>query len=333
MLVVMFVIISCIAQSSFAASGSSDGNVTLTPSKTSVQKGEEFTVTVSQECSDGIIGFEANLEYDTNVFELKNVATAQNWSYLGEGTKLDAMTDNDKTSGDVFTITFLAKSDASTTTSQIKLTEIKLYKTYDDVLNLNEKATTINITADSSDDDNNNDDNNPDENAILSKIEITKAPNKTQYTEGERFSPAGMIISAIYSDETEKQISNYTYSPNGALTTQNKLITFSYQENGVTKTATQTITVTAVAGNNNQNNNDNNNDKNQNKNTNTNTNTNSQNVNKTTNTNNTTNTDATTTKSNLPATGAKTKFILIIVAGLIGIGIVSYMGYKKYKEI
>ncbi len=121
----------------------------------------------------------------------------------------------------------------------------------------------------------------------------------------------------------------------------NKLITFSYEENGVTKSTTQAITVKAKQSNNNNNINTNNNvntSTNQNNNkvanntTKNTTNNTTDNTTKNT-TNNTTNTDASLTNSNLPKTGTETKYILLIVAGLIGVGFVSYIGYRKYKEI
>lgn len=79
----------------------------------------------------------------------------------------------------------------------------------------------------------------------LSSIVITKAPNKTTYTEGEKFSTAGMVVAAKYTDNTQTNITNYTYSPNGELKTSDKTITISYSEGGVTKTVTQNITVQA----------------------------------------------------------------------------------------
>ena len=77
----------------------------------------------------------------------------------------------------------------------------------------------------------------------LTSIKITKAPTKTKYTEGEKFSKNGMVITAAYSDGTTKEITNYSISPSGTLKTTNKKITITYTENSVTKTAEQTINV------------------------------------------------------------------------------------------
>ena len=79
----------------------------------------------------------------------------------------------------------------------------------------------------------------------LNSISITTAPTKTEYTEGEKFDPAGMTVSANYTDGSSKAVTGYTYSPDGALTVSDNKITVSYIEGGITCTAEQAITVTA----------------------------------------------------------------------------------------
>lgn len=70
----------------------------------------------------------------------------------------------------------------------------------------------------------------------LESIEITTPPTKTRYTDGESFDPAGMVVTAHYSDGTTREIpaGQYTWSPNGALAAGNKIILVTYGENGVT---------------------------------------------------------------------------------------------------
>ena len=77
----------------------------------------------------------------------------------------------------------------------------------------------------------------------LQSIAITTAPTKTEYSPGETFDPAGMVVTATYADNSTKAVTGYTWTPNGALTVNNTAITISYTEGGVTKTATQTIGV------------------------------------------------------------------------------------------
>ena len=74
----------------------------------------------------------------------------------------------------------------------------------------------------------------------LEKIEITKTPTKTTYTEGEVFDPTGMEVTATYSDNSQEIVTNYTYTPTEALTTTTTLITVKYEG----KTANLNITVT-----------------------------------------------------------------------------------------
>ena len=77
----------------------------------------------------------------------------------------------------------------------------------------------------------------------LVSIAITTAPTKTAYKYGEKFSSAGMAVTATYNDNSTRVVSGWTYSPTGNLTLSNTVITVSYTEGGVTKTTTQAITV------------------------------------------------------------------------------------------
>lgn len=77
----------------------------------------------------------------------------------------------------------------------------------------------------------------------LSSISVTTAPTKTAYKYGEKFSSAGMVITAKYSDNATRVVTGWTYSPTGALGLSNTTITITYAEGGVSKTCTQAITV------------------------------------------------------------------------------------------
>ena len=74
---------------------------------------------------------------------------------------------------------------------------------------------------------------------VLEKIEITTNPNKTAYEEGEKFDKTGMIVKAVYSDNSKETVTDYTYTPTGSLTKNDTKITITYKD----KTATVTITV------------------------------------------------------------------------------------------
>lgn len=81
----------------------------------------------------------------------------------------------------------------------------------------------------------------------LASIAITTAPTKTAYQYGEKFSSAGMAVTATYNDNSTRVVSGWTYSPTGNLTLSNTSITVSYTEGGVTKTTTQAVTVTTIS--------------------------------------------------------------------------------------
>lgn len=73
----------------------------------------------------------------------------------------------------------------------------------------------------------------------LSSIQVATAPNKTVYTEGEAFDKTGMVILATYDDGSTENPTDFTYTPDGALTPSDKKVTISWGG----KTATQSITV------------------------------------------------------------------------------------------
>ena len=158
----------------------------------------------------------------------------------------------------------------------------------------------------------------------LTSIEITKAPNKTQYKAGEKFDSTGLQITAKYSDGTTKDITSSITIESTELKAGDSVVEIKYTENGITKSVQQTITVEAAANNNNANNNTNNSNNAANNTSNTN---NSSTKNNTKNT-----TDNSSAKSKLPQTGVDST-IMFLIPCLIIIAIVSYSMHKKYKGI
>ena len=80
----------------------------------------------------------------------------------------------------------------------------------------------------------------------LSSIAVTTAPTKTTYTAGENFDPAGMVVTATYSDSSTAAVTGYTVTDGNSLTAGTTSVTISYTEGGLTKTCTQAITVNAA---------------------------------------------------------------------------------------
>ena len=78
---------------------------------------------------------------------------------------------------------------------------------------------------------------------VLDKIEITKAPTKVTYTEGENFNPTGMVVIATYSDMSTKEIKDYEIENGENLYYGQENVTISYTEGDITKTVEQKITV------------------------------------------------------------------------------------------
>ncbi|MCL2487563.1 MAG: bacterial Ig-like domain-containing protein [Oscillospiraceae bacterium] len=72
----------------------------------------------------------------------------------------------------------------------------------------------------------------------LDNIAVTAQPDRKNYVAGQIFDPAGMIVTAYYSDGRSAEVTGYTVSPAGGLPVgDNQTITVSYSEGDVTKTA------------------------------------------------------------------------------------------------
>ena len=71
----------------------------------------------------------------------------------------------------------------------------------------------------------------------LSSLDVISNPTKILYIAGEKFEPAGMRVVAGYDDGTEKELNSgeFTYSPTGELTQNNRTITVSYKDGNITK--------------------------------------------------------------------------------------------------
>lgn len=78
----------------------------------------------------------------------------------------------------------------------------------------------------------------------LTEIYIENGPAKTEYKEGENFDKTGMRVMARYSDNSTKEITNYTIVDGNNLTADKTSVTIQYTEDGLTRSVTQPITVT-----------------------------------------------------------------------------------------
>lgn len=77
----------------------------------------------------------------------------------------------------------------------------------------------------------------------LTGIAITAPPVKTAYLAGESFDPAGMVVTAAYSNGATLTATGYAVEPSGPLTDGLESVTVRYTEGGRSATAAQPITV------------------------------------------------------------------------------------------
>ena len=73
----------------------------------------------------------------------------------------------------------------------------------------------------------------------VEKVEITKLPNKTQYSVGEKFDATGMVVKAKYLDGTEKEITDYKITKTESLKIGDTTITIEYE--GITSNIDITV--------------------------------------------------------------------------------------------
>ncbi len=72
-------------------------------------------------------------------------------------------------------------------------------------------------------------------------IRIDTPPDVTEYANGQPFDPTGMVVVAVYDDESERVVTDYTIEPSDGLPAGTESVTI--RHNGFT--ATQPVTVTA----------------------------------------------------------------------------------------
>lgn len=84
---------------------------------------------------------------------------------------------------------------------------------------------------------------------LVKSIEVTAQPKKTEYKADQFFDPAGMVVTAVYSDDSKEATTDYTYEPSGRLKESDKTITITYTGKDAVdgiQPATQEITVAAA---------------------------------------------------------------------------------------
>lgn len=81
---------------------------------------------------------------------------------------------------------------------------------------------------------------------VLVSIAVTTNPSKMAYSYLESFDPAGMVVTATYSDESTEEVSGYTYPETAFSTLGQQAVELSYAYEGVTKTTSLNVTVNPI---------------------------------------------------------------------------------------
>ena len=139
-------------------------NVTIILDKSEVEIGDTFEVTISASAEDAIDGLSSKIEYDENVLEKvsSELIDSYNWSDLDTFPNLVATwktIGTEKTSADIYKITFKVKDNVEAQDIEIKLSDVILSHTGGQE-NLEDITKTITIKAKGNNnpsDDGNND--------------------------------------------------------------------------------------------------------------------------------------------------------------------------------
>lgn len=302
--IIIFALVIVLIMISTIAVNAADAVAILNLSNEEVKPGDTFTVTLNIACEEGINGLISVLSYDDTKLQLikTEMVDTSKWVNLGDEVNFNIIhnSSNTETSADIVKATFKVKDTAKVGT-KAKITMSNVEVDSDAATNSTKTIGTKEIEVSIVEQQTNTE--TPTE-KILTGINITKAPTKTAYKEGENFDKTGIKVTATYSDGSSKEITDYTVIDGESLTAGKTNVTISYTENGVTKTTVQEITVTKS---NNQQSGNNKTDTNDNK------------------------QDSTKADNKMPNTGVYSTVSIIAVFGALAV--VFYIKYNKYKEI
>ena len=83
---------------------------------------------------------------------------------------------------------------------------------------------------------------------VVKRIKITAQPDKVEYTAGDRFDPAGMVVVAVYSDGTQVETEDFLFAPTKKLSTTDTEITVAYTgDDAVDGIASAAVEITVKA--------------------------------------------------------------------------------------
>lgn len=301
------------------AVNAAEATARLSGSSETIAPGDTFEVILSAECEDGINGLVTTINYDETKLEKVSLETTDTskWANIG-GENIDVinLSENSITRDDIVKVTFKLKEDVDDG-EEIKIYTGIIELDTDEETNSTRTIAPAEYTFTVGREDSG--DQTGGEELTLTKIDITKDPNKTSYKVGEQVDLTGIEVTATYSDGTTKVITNYLYTPNGKLTEEDKTITISYTENGVTKTVEKSIEVVADGQDDKK---DDKKDEQVNNVVQQGNNAGQKNVIKV---------DSTVSDKDYPNAGAEKVILPIVLVVIILVG--SYIGYRKYKEI
>lgn len=236
--------------------GSSDSyEVNVRTTDSDVKQGDTITLSIMleniniSEGKGGVAGVQGKLSYNENIFEIDKFE-ATNWELMSNGKSFIANSRDGNTvvqNLEIGKVTLKVKNDASKGNTVIKVLDITGSVGELDLADMVGKSKELTLHISDNTDENNPSDEKEDKPEIkdkeIKKIVILSVPDKTSYIEGEKFDTTGMVVVVVYNDDTSEELKNYSYTPTGKLTVDDRKIIITYQKNDIVKTAELPIEV------------------------------------------------------------------------------------------
>lgn len=160
------------------------GNVIIKTSDKNIKLGEQFVVTISATCNDGINGLSIeSLIYDKNVFEIVNSeVVSNNWVDMSGDNEITIMHNSNQTvnESDIYKITFKVRKNANIGETTIKTGKIILNSDAqsNDTINIDSQSIKINVITETNTTENNINKANAIDNTTENNINKTNAIDK-----------------------------------------------------------------------------------------------------------------------------------------------------------
>ncbi len=229
----------------------STGDVTIKSTATTVKAGDTITATITAKWDKQIGSMVAMLNYDTTKLELKSKETHTSYVDMGttnedgtvEFSLLYNKSEDAPTECDLMILQFKVLNTVTVDEElKVSISEIQI-EDFESDATYNKESSELTLKVGTAITPPSGNDEEPGDSAKITEINITNPPTKTTYKVGEKFDPTGIKVVAVYDDGTKKEITDFTYSPDGELKETDTIVFIKYYSGGTYFAESQSITV------------------------------------------------------------------------------------------